>query len=142
MKGRDRRNWLGPALIAPAVVYMAALVGFPFLLALSYSVTDARVGSDALHVVGLRNFAGALETPAFRIALRNSFLFTLFSQALVISGATILALALKEAFRGRGFVRLLVLLPWVAPISLGAIGWKWLLDSLYSVINWMLAAVH
>jgi multiple sugar transport system permease protein len=39
-------------------------------------------------------------------------------------------------------VRFLVLLPWVAPISLGAIGWKWMLDSLYSVINWVLVALH
>ena len=30
----------------------------------------------------------------------------------------------------------------MAPISLGAIGWKWILDSLYSVINWVLVAVH
>jgi multiple sugar transport system permease protein len=35
-----------------------------------------------------------------------------------------------------------VLLPWVAPISLGAIGWKWILDSIYSVVSWMLARVH
>jgi multiple sugar transport system permease protein len=49
---------------------------------------------------------------------------------------------LKERFRGRGFVRFLILLPWVAPISLGAIGWKWILDSLYSVINWVLIHLH
>lgn len=127
-------------MIGPAVVYMAALVGLPVLLALFYSVSDARVGSDELHFVGLRNFSQALATPAFRQALGHSFLFTLCSQVLVLAGATLLALALKEAFRGRGVIRFLILLPWVAPISLGAIGWKWLLDSLYSVINWMLAA--
>jgi len=98
------------------------------------------VGSDTTRFVGLANFAGALQTPSFRGALIHSFLFTVISQALVIAGATLLALSLKEAFRGRGLVRLLVLLPWVAPISLGALGWKWLLDSLYSVVNWMLAA--
>ncbi len=98
------------------------------------------MGSDTTRFVGLANFAGALQTPSFRGALVHSLLFTFISQALVIAGATLLALSLKEAFRGRGFVRFLVLLPWVAPISLGAIGWKWLLDSLYSVVNWMLAA--
>ncbi len=39
-------------------------------------------------------------------------------------------------------VRFLILLPWVAPISLGAIGWKWILDSIYSVINWVLVQAH
>src|SRR5438477_11236158 len=35
-----------------------------------------------------------------------------------------------------------MLLPWVAPIALGAIGWKWILDSIYSVISWVLVALH
>jgi multiple sugar transport system permease protein len=135
------RRWLGPALVAPAFAYIALLVGLPAVLSLYLSVSDARVGSDTARFVGLANFAGALRTPAFRGALAHSFLFTLISQLLVLAGATLLALSLKEAFRGRGLVRFLVLLPWVAPISLGAIGWRWLLDSLYSVINWTLVAL-
>jgi len=135
-------RWLGPALVAPAFAYIALLVGLPALLSLFLSVSDARVGSDEIRFVGLANFAEAVRTPSFRAALAHSFLFTLASQLLVIAGATLLALSLKEAFRGRGLVRFLVLLPWVAPISLGAIGWKWLLDSIYSVFNWALAAAH
>lgn len=142
MKRRPGRSMLGPALVAPAFAYIALLVGLPVVLSLYLSVSDARVGSDTTRFVGLENFAGAIRTPAFRAALAHSFLFTVISQALVIAGATLLALSLKEAFRGRGLVRFLVLLPWVAPISLGAIGWKWLLDSLYSVVNWTLAALH
>src|SRR5207248_878989 len=49
---------------------------------------------------------------------------------------------LEKPFRGRGVIRFLVLLPWVAPIALGAIGWKWILDSIYSVISWVLVALH
>ena len=129
-------------MVAPAVAYIALLVGLPVVLALFLSVSDARVGSDELAFVGLTNFREAWETPAFRTALRNSFVFTVVSQALVLTGATVLALALKDAFRGRGLVRFLVLLPWVAPISLGAIGWRWLLDSLYSVVTWTLVAAR
>lgn len=134
-------RWLGPAMLLPAVLYIFALVGFPFLLAILFSVTDVKVASEEFHFAGLRNFAGALESPTFRMALRNSFLFAISSQVLVLAGATVLALALQTPFRGRGLVRFLILLPWVAPISLGAIGWKWILDSIYSVINWTLAAL-
>lgn len=133
---------LGAALLLPAVVYIAALVGLPFFLALFYSVSDVKVASDEIHFVGLRNFADVLATPAFRRALRNSFVFTVLSQVFVLAGATTLALALKEAFRTRRVVRFLILLPWVAPISLGSIGWKWLLDSIYSVFNWFLVRLH
>jgi multiple sugar transport system permease protein len=128
------------ALLLPAVLYIFALVGVPFLLAILYSVTDIKVASDRFEIVGARNFRDALASPTFRAALRNSFLFAVTSQIVVIAAATVLAIALKEPFRGRRAVRFLILLPWVAPISLGAIGWKWILDSIYSIINWVLAA--
>jgi multiple sugar transport system permease protein len=35
-------------------------------------------------------------------------------------------------------VRLLILLPWTAPIALGTIGWLWILDSIFSPIDWVL----
>jgi multiple sugar transport system permease protein len=140
MDRRDAR--LGAALFAPAAIYITALIGVPFVLAFLYAFSDARVGSEELHFVGLDNFRSVLSSPSFRKALWNSLVFTISSQALVIVGSTALALALEDRFRGRTLVRFLILLPWVAPISLGAIGWKWILDSLYSVINWVLVAVH
>jgi multiple sugar transport system permease protein len=133
---------LGVVLFSPALVYIAALVGLPLSLAFLYSVGDVTVGSVGYEFVGLDNFRSVLQSPTFRRALWNSFVFTVSTQLIVIVCANALALALREPFRGRGAVRFLVLLPWVAPISLGAIGWKWILDSIYSVVNWVLAKAH
>lgn len=55
---------------------------------------------------------------------------------LLLSNA--LALALQREFRGKGLIRFLILLPWVAPISIGTIAWLWIFDSTYSVLNWTL----
>ena len=129
-------------MFLPAVLYVLALVGVPLILAFLYSVGDVKVGSVGYHFVGLANFRSVLENPTFRVALRNSFIFTISSQVLVLVGATILALSLKNAFPGRWLLRFLILLPWVAPVSIGSIGWKWILDSLYSVINWVLIRLH
>lgn len=137
-----RQRWLGPAMFIPAILYIVVLVGVPFLMAFVYSVGDVKVGSEGYHFVGLQNFAGALKNPTFLRALRNSFIFTISSQILVLIGATMLSMALQEAFPGRRFFRFLILLPWVAPVSIGSIGWKWILDSLYSVINWVLVRMH
>ncbi len=137
-----RARLLGLGMFFPAVLYLMALIGVPFVLAFVYAFTDVKVGSVTSHYVGLDNFRSIIESPSFLKALRNSFVFTIISQVLVIVGSTILSIALKDKFHGRGFVRFLILLPWVAPISLGAIGWKWILDSLYSVINWVLVALH
>ncbi|OGK97962.1 MAG: ABC transporter permease [Candidatus Rokubacteria bacterium RIFCSPHIGHO2_12_FULL_73_22] len=137
----DRAEWLGPLMIGPAVLYIVLVLGVPFLLALYYSVSDISMGSRTLNFVGLKNFASVIQTTKFQTSLWNTFVFAIVSQVLVMVLATVLALALSRDFRGKWFVRLLILLPWVAPISLGTIGWLWILDSTYSVINWTLEAL-
>jgi multiple sugar transport system permease protein len=137
----DRPEWLGPLMIGPAVLYIVLILGVPFVLALYYSVSDISMGSRTLGFVGLKNFASVVQTTKFQTSLKNTFVFAVVSQVLVMVLATVLALALARDFRGKWFVRLLILLPWVAPISLGTIGWLWILDSTYSVINWALEAL-
>jgi multiple sugar transport system permease protein len=129
---------LGFAMFSPAVLYIVLLIGAPFLLAIFYAFSDARIGGGPLHYVGLENFRSILQSPSFKAALKNSIIFTVVSQIVVIVCSTILSIALEKPFRGRGFIRFLILLPWVAPVSLGTIGWKWILDSIYSVITWVL----
>jgi multiple sugar transport system permease protein len=128
-------------MIGPAILFIIAVVGFPFFLALFYSVSDITVGSQSMAFVGLENFKNVIQDPTFQQALWNTFVFAIVSNVIVLVLAKVLALALLKDFRGKWFVRLLILLPWVAPISLGSIGWLWILDSIYSIINWSLQAV-
>ena len=137
----DRPEWLGPLMIGPAVLYIVLVVGLPFFLALYYSVSDITMGSRTLGFVGLKNFVSVVSTTKFQTSLKNTFVFAVVSQVLVMVFANVLALALLKDFRGKWLIRLLILLPWVAPISLGTIGWLWILDSIYSVINWTLQAL-
>lgn len=132
----DNEGWLWRVMLAPAIVYIVLLVGFPFFLSLYYSVSDATVASRELHFIGLSNFRRVLNDPTFWLAMRNTFIIALISQFFVVVFANILAAALMADFPGKWIVRLLILLPWVAPISLGSIGWLWIYDSIYSIINW------
>ncbi|MHB8453625.1 MAG: carbohydrate ABC transporter permease [Acidiferrobacterales bacterium] len=132
----EDEKWLGRLLITPAIIYIIALVGAPFMLAIFYSLSDATVGSQTIHFVGLTNFRRLMDDDTFWQSLRNTLLITFISQLLVVVLGNILAMALYVDFRGKWLLRLLILLPWVAPISLGSIGWLWIFDPVYSVINW------
>ncbi|MFQ5857092.1 MAG: carbohydrate ABC transporter permease, partial [Anaerolineae bacterium] len=137
----DREELLGALFLAPAVVYIVALVAIPLFIAIAFSLTDVTVGDTSLDWVGLNNFRSIMNAetmPQFRRALLNSFLFTLVSQALIIVLANILAVVLAQDFRGKWIARMLIMLPWATPISLGTIGWKWLLDSKFAPIDWVL----
>ncbi|MBI2845790.1 MAG: sugar ABC transporter permease [Chloroflexi bacterium] len=138
----DRETWLGPVMLFPAVLYILVLVGLPFLLAILYSLSDITVGDPSLDFVGLQTIQEVVENPVFQKSLRNTFVFTLVSQALVLVLGKILALALSTEFRGKWIFRFLILLPWTTPIALATISWLWMLDSVFSPIDWMLRAMN
>lgn len=137
----DNEQWLWRAMLAPAILYIGLLVGVPFFLSLYYSLSSATVASQEMHFVGLENFRRIVESTTFWLSLQNTVVITLVSQFFVLVFANILAPALIADFPGKWLVRVLILLPWVAPISLGSIGWLWIFDSIYSVINWSARAV-
>ncbi|MDR7550097.1 MAG: sugar ABC transporter permease [Armatimonadota bacterium] len=134
----DREDLLGRLLLAPALVYVAALVGIPFVMAVLLSFSSARAGSLDFSWVGFGHFRTIVADAQFRTALWNTLRFTIISQFLVIVLAVTAAHVLDATFVGRRAVRFLILLPWAAPVSLAAIGWTWIFDSTFSVVNWTL----
>jgi multiple sugar transport system permease protein len=137
----DNDRALGWLFLAPAVVYVAALVGVPFLLAIAFSFSDVTGGDPSFDWVGLRNFRRIFDDPVFWAALRNTFLFTAISMVLIVIFGKVLANVLVAEFRGRWLVRFLVLLPWTTPVALSTITWLWLLDSVFSPIDWVMREI-
>lgn len=138
----ERRGFLAALLISPAVLFIAALVGTPLVLAVYLSFTDATAGSLTGKWIGLANFRQALGDPTFRGAVWHTLFFTAVSQAVVIVCAGLLAHALVRNFRGRWLLRFFILLPWAAPIALTAIGFLWFYDPQASIFNWFLIKLH
>ncbi len=138
----DRKGFLGPLLLLPAVVYLVAVVGYPLVLAIMYAFSDVTVGSSRFDLVGFSTFAQAVTDPQFPGVLANTFIITGISQALVVVLCTMLALLLRSRFRGKWFLRFIVLMPWTTPIALGTIIWLWMLDSIFTPFDWFARALH
>jgi multiple sugar transport system permease protein len=138
----ERRGVLASVLISPAVLFIAALVGGPLLLAIYLSFTDATAGSLHGKWVGLENFRRVWHNSAFQDSVWHTFLFTVLSQVVVLVVAGLLAHALLKRFRGKWILRFLILLPWAAPLPLSLMGWTWMFDTTYSIINWTLQHLH
>jgi multiple sugar transport system permease protein len=138
----DNDRFVGGMFLLPTVLYIVLLVGFPFVIAILFSLSDVTSGDTSLDFVGLENFKTVWGVPSFQRALRNSFIFTFFTQLLVIIFANILAIVLTQDFRGKWFVRFLVIMPWATPVALSTIGWLWFLDSAFSPIDWVLRELN
>ncbi|WP_435121647.1 carbohydrate ABC transporter permease [Amycolatopsis thermoflava] len=134
----DRDGVLAWAFLVPSILYIVALIGVPFVLAIAFAFSDVSAGDPSFDWVGLRNFEAVLDDPVFWRSLRNTFLFTVVSMVLIVLLGKVLANILVADFRGKWVVRFLVLLPWTTPVALSSISWLWLLDSIYSPIDWVL----
>ncbi len=134
----QREGLLGYLLVLPAFLFLLALVAYPFVMALWLSLTDSLVGRPG-DFVGLKNFLSLFLTDdIFRQTLRNSLVFTTTAVAIKTVLGLCLALLLAQNLRLKKLIRGAVLLPWVIPTALSTLGWWWMFDSLYSVINWSL----
>jgi multiple sugar transport system permease protein len=105
-------------------------------------LSDASVGDPVARFVGIENFRAALENATFYTALRNTVVFTLGAGILKGLLGTTLAFLLMQPFHGRKVVRALVVIPFTLPIAVSVLGWKWMFDSQFSVINWALSRLN
>jgi multiple sugar transport system permease protein len=127
----------GYLLVLPAVLYVLLLIGFPLLLGIYYSLTTITVARPGIFI-GLQNFVDVTQDPTFTLAVRNTLVIGVVATALKITLSVALAFLLLSPFPGRSAARVLLVLPWTVPIALSTIAWKWMFDSQYSVINWLL----
>src|SRR5436309_7190305 len=131
----DREQWLGPLFVSSALLLLLLLVAYPFCMALYFSVSNSFIGRPS-HFIGIRNFVNLWSSDAFRQTFQNAFVFTGISVAFKLVLGLSLALLLNQQLWFKRLIRGAVLLPWVIPTALSTLGWWWMFNSLYSVVNW------
>lgn len=116
-------------MLAPAVIYVIALVAVPFFLAIALSLSEATVGNPTIQqFVGLDNFISVVYDAAFMFALRNSIIITVATLVLLTILTILQVELLARDFPGKRLAQILLILPWAMPVALAAVGWLWLLD--------------
>ena len=131
----DQERFLGPAFVSPALLLIVLLVAYPFCMALYFALSNAFIGRPS-HFVGLQNFLALWDSDAFRQTFQNAFVFTGAAVGCKLVLGITLALLLNEQLWFKRMIRGAVLLPWVIPTALSTLGWWWMFNSLYSVVNW------
>ena len=131
----DREEFLGPLFVTPALILLLLLVAYPFCMAVYFSLSNAFIGRPS-HFVGLQNFINLWQSDAFRQTFQNAFVFTGAAVGFKLVMGISLALLLNRQIWFKRLIRGAILLPWVIPTALSTLGWWWMFNSLYSVVNW------
>jgi multiple sugar transport system permease protein len=130
MNARLRRK-AGLAFVAPAALFLAAIIVFPLGHAFWTSLHRVR-GLNATFI-GLRTYARLADDATFWHSLGVSFAFTASAVALHLSIGLALALVVNELRTARTALRIVFLTPWMVAPAVGATIWLWLLAPQFGV---------
>jgi multiple sugar transport system permease protein len=136
----DRESVFSWLMMAIPLLFLAALVGYPFCYGILLSLQDRPVAQPGVFV-GLKNFATNINDPIFWKVTVNTFLYTAAATLLKMVGGLSLAVAMNQQFAVKNLVRALLLLPFIVPTVLSTVAWMWILDPAFSVLNWFLIAL-
>jgi ABC-type sugar transport system permease subunit len=137
MTARLNQRTLGLLLILPMFLYVIGMILFPFLMNIWLSFTNKRVGMPT-RLIGLANYLYWLGNPDFFKVLVNTLIYTVATIVLKFLLGLASALLLNRRFWGRNFFRVFFLVPWILPSLVTCFTWRWLLDDLVGVINYLL----
>ena len=129
---------MGLLLVAPAVLLLATLTVYPVLYGAWISAFNKHSFFPEQTFVGFANYAYVLTDPQFWDSVRLGSIYALSSIALQIVLGVTAALVVNETFPGRNFVRSILIFPYVIPTVLAVILWKWLLNSQFGLVNYLL----
>jgi multiple sugar transport system permease protein len=125
-------------LVAPAVLLLVTLTVYPVLYGAWISVFNKHSFFPEQTFVGFGNYAYVLTDPQFWDSVRLGSIYALSSIALQIILGVAAALVVNETFPGRSIVRSILIFPYVIPTVLAVILWKWLLNSQFGLVNYLL----
>jgi multiple sugar transport system permease protein len=129
---------VGMLLVAPAVLLLATLTVYPVLYGAWISVFNKHSFFPEQTFVGFGNYAYVLTDPQFWDSVRLGSIYALSSIALQIILGVAAALVVNETFPGRSIVRSILIFPYAIPTVLAVILWKWLLNSQFGLVNYLL----
>ena len=132
LKSFNSPTFLAYALIAPAAIYILAIVAWPLIETVRLSFTNSSLAGE--EYIGLENYEKMLGSKKFNKIVIRTFVWMFFSVSLKLIVGLIGAVLLNAKLPGRGMFRVFIMPPWVVPIAIGMLGWLWLYNGYFGII--------
>jgi len=131
---------VGWALLAPSLLLLGGLVGYPILYNFWLSLFAKHAFLPAQTFVGLGNYRYFATDEEFWRSVGYGGIYAGSTIVLQLGLGVVAALLLNETFHGRGLLRGVVLFPYTIPTVVAVILWKWLLNDSYGLVDYVLVA--
>ncbi len=144
----NRSNaWIAYVFLAPCLIVLALLVFYPLVQGIIYSFTNmgqynmgSRFAPPSWEFIGLKNYTDLFATitakdSVFRDVLIQTMIWTITNVFFHFTIGLGLALLLNRKIKGRGFYRMLLMVPWAVPSFVSAFAWTWMYNEKYGLFN-------
>jgi multiple sugar transport system permease protein len=129
----------GLLLISPTAAVVVVVVVLPILWTVMLSFQELRLiqlrRASLFGDYSLENFTDVFTSDGFWTSLKTTLIYSVLGTAAAVGLGLVASLALRRPFPGRGVVRALMLLPYVAPVVAATFVWSVMLNPQFGIIN-------
>jgi carbohydrate ABC transporter membrane protein 1, CUT1 family (TC 3.A.1.1.-) len=136
MSNKRNKIWIAWMLVAPVLILRGFTTIYPIFTTFKNSFFDMSLlrGGEA-KFIGTQNFIEMFTDEKLATSIEFTAIFTIASMILHVVLGVGLALMLNIKFRGRKFLRTIVLIPWAMPMVVAGLAARWAFNDTYGLIN-------
>ena len=131
----NRRKWEPYVWLLPSILLISIFVVFPILIVFKLSFSDISKAGVVGGFVGFKNFKEAVQLPAFKTVMINTFIWVISVVGLSTVLGFIVAMVLNQKFRGRKIARAILVFPWATSLVIQASVWNYIIKYEYGNLN-------
>ena len=128
-------KWIPWLLILPVVLIRGFTTVYPILMTVKNSFFNISILAGINEFIGFKNYLKVFSDPKVLTSISFTAIFVVVSMILHVILGVILALILNMKFKGRRFLRTIVLIPWAMPAVVAGMAAKWAFNNDYGLIN-------
>ena len=129
------KKYIPVILIIPIVIIRGFTAIYPIIITFINSLYNIKVLSGIHEFIGLKNYIDVFKDDKIISSIKFTAIFVIVSMLFHVLLGTVLALILNMKFRGRRFLRTIVLIPWAMPAVVIGMAAKWGCNNDYGLIN-------
>ena len=136
-KGRmSRRKKMEPwYYVGPIFLLLVIMFGYPLIKSVVTAFQNYKLGNANVYFNDFANFHKMFGDKDFLLLLKNSVVYVVVSVFGQFIGGLILALCLRDKFKGRGIYQSIVFLPWAFSAFVVGLVFRWSFNGEYGVVN-------
>ena len=131
----NRRKWEPYVWLLPSILLISIFVVFPILIVFKLSFSEISKAGVVGGFVGFKNFKEAVQLPAFKTVMINTFIWVISVVGLSTVLGFIIAMVLNQKFRGRKIARAILVFPWATSLVIQASVWNYIIKYEYGNLN-------